>query len=668
MPSYPERKVLGSHDAHFFATHLAPERPLRVVRYDARVGDEGSSPGFLAGVLRRDTNPSGERRRVMTAYGRAGLTYTALVTRTLVERRSAWLLLMLGPYLPAPFVRSKALLFVAFQVVLSLVGFAVLGCVFVGVLRVAAPQLVLGAAFGVLLASGVVVGTITAERTLAPPDAERLLVAPISDRRAHALAFWGAGALSLVNNLIAPSLVVGVSALAVLGAGLWLPGLSAAVFLSLCYGLALALVSDTMLVRLRVRRTARGSRGASVLACLLWVPAALACGATAAGAILPWLATAPWRTLFGADSATVAADLGGWLASLPGHLAGALEGVLNPLAWLAAHPASPTGSLAALALGDPRAVPVCAGWAAALGLAVALSGPGSGGWYRTDWRTTFGDASGRRRPGDLFEAAEVLYVWIAGLVRPGDPLVQTQIKSLCRRREWASGGAMSLFGGPLVWLWFGFAVGAAPYVEGPFAMALFALFVGERAASEVARGAFDDFKETLALDAEGRLTGPYRISGTGSFALYRAKLWAGRIVCGPAVAATLGMIALAAGLGWREGLLLVCAGLCGAVTLGHLEMMPGLLSPHLDWDHPSELRDYYEQKKIRGAADQLSSVLLVAEVALTLAALGGWIPAQVFAPVASAAMLLIAACVELSMGRIARNVTRCFADRMDLCS
>lgn len=304
---------------------------------------------------------------------------------------------------------------------------------------------------------------------------------------------------------------------------------------------------------------------------------------------------------------------------------------------------------------------IAALWSATLAVTSALLWSGGGGWYRSEWQAGWQNWN----KGDLFDLAEKFYLKVAGMLRPGDGLLRVQIHNLCRRREWVVARATDFIGGAVCWVYVGLAFGSAPFFEDSYgAAAVFALLVGGRTALEISGAPFVNFQESLALDAEGRQAGMYRAAGVSLFGLFRAKLWLGRLIGALPLAATLLLVAVLARLPLGSWILLALAALASWVVASYVNVLPGLVSPHFEWDHPSELGDYYEQTKISSVAGRASAVVTVVQFALVLALLKAWIPQNVFTWVAAGAMVLVALAAEVVLQRLSRQAAT-LADRAD---
>ena len=582
------------------------------------------------------------------------VVYAYLVARGRWERRSEWVIGALQRYLPGRLKERSKLFFGVWQASRLVVATGLFGAAIFGLTRLTDTPDVLSLMFGLLLLAGAGTGLATVRRTIAPPDHERLLMAPISDRRAYSLVFVGNGAFGLVENSLLLPLVSGVAASAVFGAvgGVAFVQLWIAVILAALTGLFAAVIVDRSVGFFRVRRVRRGARGASAVGYALASVVLLGCGWLAGRTVVPWLHAFPRGS----------GPIDDWWSSFPGYASDAFWFAdLTPLHAALTHPMFPVGALTRGALGDAAGLLTAALWLVGLTAVAGGLWVRSGGWYRTEWRS--GWQYWER--GDLFDLAERLYTNLARIFYRGDPLVETQVRNLCRRREWVAANAFDLLGSSLSWISVGLALGAAPILgDSLAAAAVFALLVGTWEATESTRGPFVFFKESLVVDAEGRRAGLYRAAGVSVLGLYRAKLKTGRLVATPPLVVILLMVAAFGGLPPETWGLLASAGLVGWIVGGHVELLPGLVSPHFRWDHPDELGEYYEQERLSSIAPRALGVVYIAELALIALFLSGNVPPQVFPWLATGVMLAFALVADVSLDRLSRQAAK-VADAMD---
>jgi hypothetical protein len=307
-----------------------------------------------------------------TTRGRATLLYGYLMARARLERRSEWVLGLLERVLPASLGRRPLLVVAACTLGWYAATTAVFGATLFGLLLLASPVTALSLLFASLLALAAASGLTTAGRTISPPDEERLLMAPFSDRRAYSLALGGGDPLGLLENLLVVAVVSGVAASMVLGARISLPALWGALALVASGGCAVALVVDRLVGAAWVRRARRGAWGSSIAAYALFSAIAFGTGALMSRILASWLSDAPADTgLSGAGSSIR------WASSLPDH---ALDEV-SPLLQVFAHPVSPVGALARwVAGGSETGLASAIPWAVAAALAAALLWARGGGW------------------------------------------------------------------------------------------------------------------------------------------------------------------------------------------------------------------------------------------------------------------------------------------------
>ncbi len=580
--------------------------------------------------------------------------YVFFAARSRWERRSEWTLRVLERYLPGRLKSHSLLFFGVWQLARFVVGTTAFGVAIFGLTYLMSDPDVLSLMFAFLLLAGAAVGLSTVQRTVIPPDQERLMAAPISDRRAYSLAFLGAAALNLSENTVVLPLVSGIAASVIFGSlgVVSVPALWIAVVLAALAGPPAAIIIDRLFGALRVRRVRKGVRSASVAGYIL---------ASAVVFVLGWLAArilVAWLSDFPAEQSLT----NRWLLSLPEYVSDALS-PLGPssLYALLTHAFSPFGALTRGALGSTAGLLTATLWVATLTAIAATLWIRSGGWYRTEWRGGWQ----HWRKGDLFDLAERFYVGLNRLFLRRDPLLEVQVRNLCRRREWVATNAFDLLGGASNWISVGLAFGAAPALrESPTAAAIFALVIGTWEATENSRGPFVDFKESLVVDAEGHRAGLYRAAGVSIFDLYRAKLRTGRLIATPPLLVVLVLVAVLGGLSPAMCALLASAGLAGWVVGAYVELLPSLMSPHFRWDHPDELGDYYEQEWLSEVALKgLVAVYLVILVLVTLL-VSGKIRPEAFPWLASAVMLSFAVSAGVVLDRLGRRVAK-VADRMD---
>lgn len=589
----------------------------------------------------------------MINAGRATLLYGYFMARARLERRSERVLRLLERVLPASFGGRPLLVVAACTLGWYVATTAAFGATLFGLLLLASPVITLSLLFAFLLAMAASCGLSTAGRTISPPDEERLLMAPFSDRRAYCLAFGGGDPLRLLENLLVVPLVSGVAASVVLDDRVSLPALWAALAVVASSGCALALVVDRLVGAAWMRRVRRGTRGASLAIYGLFSAIACGSGTLASRALVSWLSAAP----AGGDSLR-AEPLVSWASSLPGHT---LDEI-SPLLRVFAHPASPTGAPAHwVADGSEAALALAALWAGAVALAAAFLAVGGGGWYRDGWRDARQEWMGR----DLFDLAETCYVGLGRILYRGDRLVEVQLRNLCRRRESTAAGPFHLVGGPLLWLWVGLAWGAAPALRSSNEAAVFVLLVGGWAASATVRTPFEAFRVSLSLDAEGRRVGLYRVAGVGALDLYAAKLRAGRLVGGVPLCALLSLIAVVAGLSPVSCVLLVVAGLAAWEVWPRVELLPGLASPHFAHEHPDELGTHREQQELSDLAESAGGAVSLVGFVLVGLLLGGRVAPGSFPWVATPAMLAAAVGVSAILRLFGRRAAG-LADGVDL--
>lgn len=520
-----------------------------------------------------------------------------------------------------------------------------------GLFRLVEPAIALGLASCFLLLVAASVGFSTVGRTVLPADRERLLLAPMSDRQTYLLSFFGNHVLDLFERLLLLPAVFGVAASAMLDRDVSLPALWGALVLVATMGCALSLVVNRLTGALWVRRMRRGARFGSVMSYVLLSAAIFGIGAFLPGALAPWLSETPLG-----PGTFVPGRIFGWISSLPTHVADAAV----PFEPLVGHPASPVGSLTRAAVeGDPSGFAIGAAWTV-VAVAAAVSCSTGGTWYRTGW-------SEGRNEGDLFGFAEAVYLGLARVFFSGDGLVGVQLRNLCRQRQRDASGPMSLFGGPLVWGWAGLASGVAPFLRDRVEVATIFVFVaGAWISLEHLRVAFAKYQGSLALEAEGRQVALYRAAGRGMFDLYRAKLRSSRLVGGLPLFAALSLVALLAELPLSLCVLLAAVGGTWFVAWPYVELLPGLLSPHFEWEHPDELGSGFDQEGLRGVIEvAVVGTFSTVSLALVALSLGGWIPPGSYAWMASGVLFLTLVIVETALGAFSRRAAR-LADRTDL--
>ncbi len=582
-------------------------------------------------------------------------TYTYLIGRGRLERESEWVLKILGRFLPGRLQASPLLLFASGRLILLVAETVAFGAALFGLLQITESLTALSLTFLVLIAAGFVEGYRTVRRTVTPPDQERLLLAPIPDRRAYTLVWIGGAALGFVDNLLLLPLVAGIAVSTVLGSVVSWPVLWGVLLCAVPSGLVAALLIDRIVGILWVRRVRRGVRGGSLIVYALFSAIAFVVGSLIARVTMPWFSSAPWTRILAPDELYLPNDSGRWLLSLPGYVS---EGV-EPLVGIVTHPALPPGAVARMTMGEMGQSFVVGLWVVPLVSVVAWLWINSGSWYREEWRSGWHAWS----KGDLFDQAEGLFLATARVFYPGDQLLTVQIRNLCRRREWVGAGAFDLFGGSFNWMWVGLAVGAAPTLVGS-AAAVFALVVGGWISSEASRAPFVNFMESLVVDAEGRQAGMYRAAGVGVRALYRAKLRAGNIVAGLPILATLLLVGTLAGLPFSAWVLLATSALASWVVGPYVELLPSLMSPHFGWDHPDELGAYFEQRKFSSGMGRIPGAILLVQLVMLALFLKGWIPPGYFAWVASAIMVLTGAVAWVALHHFGRQAAK-ITDRME---
>lgn len=575
------------------------------------------------------------------------MIYVLFLSRARLDRRTQWMTKNLGALLPRRLSESPFAIFSVYLLGAFVVQIVVFGAALFGLLRVTDALTTLGAAFAFLLAAAVGVGVTTVSRTVVPQGEQRLLMAPIADRRAHLLAFAGAELLSFLESVLVMPVVVGVAASAVLRDEVSLPELWSAILLVVLAGPPLAYVINRSLGVLRVRRVSKGLGATSVVWYAVVSATTFVAGWLAARIFVPWLDAFP-RQLEQSNR---------WVLSLSDYASEGLRFLLP----LLTHTASPSGALARAALGEAGGLLTGALWLSATATAAVLLWPGSGGWYRSDWRS--GWQSWERK--DLLDLAEIFYLKLAGLFYRGNVLLEVQVHNLCRRREWAAANVFDLAGGAFNWFPVGLALGAAHIVSEPSAAAgVFAILIGAFQGAENARGPFVFFRGALALDAEGRQAGLYRAAGVSILELYRAKLGLGRLISIPPLLLSLIFIAVLGGLPLGAWLILFATAASAWVVALHGELLPSLVSPHFDWDHPDEIEDYYERDRLADWSSKLSGALFVVELALMGLLLSGRFPYGSFVFVASGLMSAIAVSVTVVATSLSRRVAQ-FNDRAD---
>lgn len=584
------------------------------------------------------------------------VTYVALIVRSRIESRAEWVLKVLGKYLPSPLDERPLLLLCLWQLGKYFIEVVVFGAALFGLLQVSSVNITLSLMFASLLVFAIAVGVSTVKRTIIPADQEYLMVAPTSERFAYTLAFASSGILRLLDEVVILPVVCGIAATIVLGDVVFLPALWFAIFLTIMMGLSLSVVADRCIGSLKIRRAQQGARSASIVAYVFFSAIAFGVGGLISRVLIPWLSNAPWSTMLNPAALLLRPELvARWASSLQRYVVDTFS-FIGPAV---AHSGSPAGLLARAAVGNlDDAVLSTIITSATIGVA-ALLWLRSGQWYRIEWQS--GWQNWRRR--DLFNIAEAAFLTVTKIFYPRDSFIPVQLHNLCRRREWVVASVADLFGGSLNWIWVGVAFGAAPFLaDSPGAAAIFALLVGERTASESARGPFVDFKESLVLDAEGRQAGLYRVAGTSVLELYCAKLRTGRIISSLSLLVTLILIAIIAELPIGSWVLLFSAGFTAWVVFPHIELLPGLASPHFDWDHPEELDHYFEQSSISNIAGRMAIVITAVQFLLIVPFANGWVSTGMFSWLASLAMILVALIFE----RISQLFSRKLAHSTDL--
>lgn len=585
-------------------------------------------------------------------------TYVLLLARGRLERQSEFVLRVLEKFLPGWLKVHPLLVLGLCKLGRYTVETALLVAALSGLLLLSSPLATLSLMFTVLLAAAASVGLTTANRTIVPVDEERLTTAPISDRQAYSLAFLSAGLVQIVDNIVILPTVAGMAASIVLGTDVLLPALWSAVLLVVLLGFALALVVNRVVGALRVRRVQRGARGTAILAYVFFSVVAFLAGVIMARMIVPWVSSVPVWNVPDAGESSLLNSIASWSISLPGHV---LE-ALSPAGPILSHAASPTGALASGAMGGIGGMCLAALYTATFICVASMLWSHGGTWYRSEWHHEWQ----RWNRSDLFNLAESFYLAIVRTVCPKDTFSAVQVRNLCRRREWTMASASDLFGGSLKWIGVGFAFGAAPSLQGSVvAPAIFALMIGWWSASEVSRGPFLAFQESLALDAEGRSIGLYRAAGVSTLKLYRAKLRISRIMGGLPLAATLVLIAICASLPYQTWVLLGAAGLAGWVVLPHAELLPSLISPHFSWDHPDELGDFSEQVELASVTRRAPLIAIAIQLVLVALLIKGWVSQESFPWVAAGVMSLTAVSAEAALRFLSARAAK-IADAMDL--
>jgi hypothetical protein len=460
--------------------------------------------------------------------------------------------------------------------------------------------------------------------------------------------------LGLLEKVLAVPVVSGVAASVVLVGRVSLPALWTALILVASSGCGLALVVDRLVGAAWVHRVRLGTRRDSLAAYGFFSVLAWGSGVLASRILVAWLSAAP-----AAGDPLRAEPPFRWASTLPSH---ALDEV-SPLLRILTHPASPVGAAARWAAdGSGTGLAFVALWAGAIALAVVLLGAGGGGWYRDGWR----DARQERVGWDLPELAETCYVNLGRILYRGDRLVEVQLRNLCRRRESTAASPFHLVGGPLLWLWFGLAWGAAPTLRSSEeATAVFVLLVGGWAASATVRAPYEDFRVSLSFDAEGRQVGLYRVAGVGALDLYAAKLRAGRLVGSVPLCALVTLIAVVAELSLASCVLLVAVGMASWEVWPHVELLPGLASPHFAHEHPDEVGTHREQQELSNLAESAGAAVSLLALSLVGLLLGGWVAPGRFPWVAAPAMLTAAVGISAIVRLSARWAAR-LADGVDL--
>ena len=582
------------------------------------------------------------------ALSRSAFIYALYLSRVQLDRKTQWITSKLNAFLPRRLGENSLAILSLYLLGILVLETAVFTIALFGLLKVIDPLTTLAATFAFLLAIAFSVGTNTVGRTVIPQGEHWLLLTPVPDRHLHLLTFTGTGLLSLIENVLITPIVVGVSASVVLQDEVSLVGLWSATVLVMSAGPMLAYVVDRSLGFFRVRRVSRGLRATSLAWYGIVSSAIFIAGWLAARVSVPWLHAFPGRV----------EQSNQWVLSFPDYASNGLH-FLVPLL---AHEISPSGALARVALGEADSMLVVAIWVTIIVAGVVFLWPGSGGWYRSDWRG--GWQEWKRK--DLFDFAEAFYLRVSGLFYGENVLLGVQVRNLCRRREWAAANVFDLVGGAFNWFPVGLALGAAPIVsKSPTAAAVFAIFCGAFQGAENARGPFVFFRGALALDAEGRQAGMYRASGVSIWHLYRAKIRLGRLISVPPLLVSLILIAILGGIPPSAWLILFATATAAWTVALHAELLPSLISPHFDWDHPDDIEEYYERDKLADWSSKLSGGLFIVELALVGLLLSGKPSYGVLVFMASGLLITIAVSVTIVVSCIGQRVAR-FNDRTDL--
>ena len=590
------------------------------------------------------------------------LTYPFLATRSRLERRSEWAVRLISRLLPGRLGERAFFVFCSVKLTTFLVEVAVFAAATFVLLKLTSPQIVLSLLFAFLLTIGGLVGLTTSRWTTLPFDRERLLAAPVSDRKAHSLTFLSAGSLGLLDSAVVSPLVVGITASIFFAQAPFLM-LWTVIVLTALASISLAYILDRVSGTLQVLRTQRGVRGPSLFAYAFSAAVAFVVGTLIAKATVPWLTSVSWDRVLSIDELSNPNDS---LSLLPSFLDGLsslffssalpfAEGVLT-------HPANPAGLLARATLGDQLSLLLATTLTAAVVLAAVAVSRGSGWWYRSDWLSGWQNW----KKGDLFDLAEGVYLKAARTLRGEDALLETQIRNLCQRREWVVATVADLVGGGSVWVWVGVAFGAAPALQSsPHAAAVFALLVGRVVGGDYGSLALY-FRESLALDAEGRRIRLYRAAGMPVFRLFSTKLLLSRIVGVLPLLVALTTIILVAGLSVLASVLLLTAGVSALLLESRVMLLPGLISPHFDWDHPSEMADYMEQQWATKKFGGLETYVFALQAGLLAVLLvKDYVEPTTFMWAALSSIVLTTAVFETVLNRASRKWAN-FIDTKDL--
>ena len=581
------------------------------------------------------------------------ILYGYFMARARLERRSERVLGVLGRVLPMSLKERPLLVVSAFTLGCYVVGITVLTAMLSGLLLISRPDIVLSLLFASLLSMAAASGLSTVSRTVFPPDEERLLIAPLSDRQVWLMASFGGDVLGRIENLLIPPLVSGVATWMVLGDEVSPRSLWITLALVCLIGWVVALVVERAAGAALVRRTRKGARGPSVAAYALYSAGAFGGGVFLSRVLVPWLSDAPMSYPGPLEAESLAA----WTSSVPGRIVDAISPV-------PAHSASPAGPLARWAAGDSLAetgLGLVAPWVASAALAAGILWKRGGNWYRSGWRD---GEQGR----DLFGLAESLYACLARLVYRKDRLLEAQLRNLCRYPERTASGPFDLFGGPAAWGWVGLAFGASPALRtAPGAAQIFVLLVGGGVGAAIMRVPFDAFRASLSMDAEGRRAEIYRAAGVSMWDVYQAKLRAGRLVGGLPLVLIFVLVAAFAGLSAASCALLAALGVASWALWPHAELLPGLASPHLAWEHPDELGTYHDQRGLTGLAESFAGIPALVGLLLLVLHLGGWMPPESFLWLTALAVASTAILVDRVLSLLGRQMAKP-ADDMDIPS